>query len=556
MRQHSSLLAVVLASFIVFSGTESPPSYDVVILNGRIYDGSGNTSYVADVGILRDTIAEIGDLRNASARVVVNASGLAVSPGFINMLSWADRSLLADGRSMSNIKQGVTLEVFGEGISPGPERRRTSKPIDSLWTTLGGYFTWAMKKGVSPNIASFVGATSVRIHELDFANRPPSSQELERMKDLVRQSMEEGALGLGSSLIYPPATYATTEELIALARIASQYGGIYITHLRSEGDYILEALDEAIRISVEADIPVEIYHLKVNIQRNWRKIDAVLARIDSARRAGVRLTANMYPYTASATGLTSRLPAWIQDGGAIAMRRRLKNPAIRRRVLWDMQEGIPYKNSEPSNVCLMGFRLDSLQELYGGKRLDEVARLHGRSVDETTLDLIVCDKSRIECIYFLQSENNIRRIMQKPYVSFGSDAGSFSIDRPFERWSLHPRAYGTFARILGKYVRDEHVLGLEEAIRRMTSLPATNLRLNRRGRIETGYFADIVVFDPRSVRETATFENPAQYAEGVKHVFVNGVAVLLNGEHTNKMPGRVLVGPGFKKSLMPDYREY
>lgn len=550
------LLRYIILTFMLTvmaaSGPRPETVFDVIILNGTVYDGSGGQAFVGDVGIIEDTIVAIGDLRNARGKKRIDVTGLAVSPGFINMLSWADRSLLMDGRSMSDVKQGVTLEVFGEGFSPGPEKRSNNRPIDSLWTTLGGYFDWAMKKGVSPNIASFVGATSVRIHELGFANRSPTAKELLRMQKLVSEAMEEGALGLGSSLIYAPATYATTEELVALSRVAAQYGGMYITHMRSEGDFILEGLNEAMAISKAADIPVEIYHLKLNIERNWDKVDQVLMKIDSANKAGLQITANMYPYTASATGLTSRLPSWIQEGGARVMRRRLKDPAIRRKVLREMELGIPYKNSNPENVCLTGFRLDSLQELYRGKRLDEVARLHGKSVDETTLDLIETDKSRIECIYYLQSEENLVKIMRQPYVSFGSDAGSFAMNENVEQWSAHPRAYGTFARVLGKYVREEKIISLEEAIRRMTSLPASNLKLRKRGKLQIGYFADVVVFDPAAIRETATFEKPAQYAVGVRHVFVNGVAVILDGEHTDARPGRVIYGPGFRQRMSKD----
>ena len=546
MWRYFTLLTFALTGFTQLN--ENPrQQFDVIILNGTIYDGSGTSPFIGDIGIREDTIAMIGDLRNSDANTKIDATGMAVSPGFINMLSWADRSLLVDGRSMSDLKQGVTLEVFGEGFSPGPEKRARNKAVDSQWSTLGGYFNYAMKKGVSPNIASFVGATSVRIHELDQANRPPNGKELGRMKKLVAQAMEEGALGLGSSLIYAPATFASTHELIALAKVAASYGGMYITHIRSEGDFILEALDEAIEISKAADIPVEIYHLKINIPRNWQKIDSVLAKIDSARAAGLRITANMYPYTASATGLTSRLPSWVLEGGGKDMRKRLKNPAIRRRVLREMEEGVPYKNSEPENVRLTGFRVDSLQKKYAGKRLDEVAELYGKSVDETTLDLIIADRSRIECIYFLQSETNLRKIMSQSYVSFGSDAGSLGTGEQFAQWASHPRAYGTFARVLGKYVRDEKVMSLEEAVRRLTSLPASNLKLTKRGQLAPGFFADIVIFDPDNICEKATFEDPDQYADGVHHVFVNGVAVITNGEHTNAKPGRVIYGPGYNK---------
>ena len=539
------LIAVlVLASVFPATGQET---YDVILRNGMVYDGSGNEPYSGDVAISGDRIAAVGDLRGAVAKKEIDARGLAVAPGFINMLSWADRSLLLDGRSISDIKQGVTLEVLGEGWSPGPVKRKLSKPVDSLWTTLGGYFKFAMKKGVSPNIASFVGATTVKIHEMGYEKRPPSPEELRRMKMLVAQAMEEGAVGLSSSLIYAPADYASTEELIELAKVASAYGGMYATHMRSEGDFILAAIDETIRIASEAKIAAEIYHLKINIARNWSKVDKVLARIDSARGAGIRLTANNYPYVASATGLTARLPNWVQEGGAAAMRKRLRQPDTRKKVLREMREGIPYKNSDPKDVMLLGFRLDSLNRIYRGKRLDQVAALHGKDPDETTIDLIIKDKSTIAAVFYLQSEFNVRKFLQQPYVSFGSDGASMSDARIFDDWGTHPRAYGTFARILGKYVREERLISLEEAVRRMTSLPASNLKISDRGSITPGHFADIAVFDPASISDRATFEDPKQYATGMIHVFVNGVQVLDNGNHTGAKPGRVVYGPGKKK---------
>jgi N-acyl-D-amino-acid deacylase len=543
-----NVFAAVLIFFTPFVPAQhQQPEFDCIIRNGTIYNGTGEPPFRADIALLHDTIAAIGDLSTFTAIKEIDAKGLALAPGFINMLSWADQTLLLDGRSMSDIKQGVTLEIFGEGFSPGPVRRKPGKQVDSLWTTLDGYFNWLMKKGVSPNVASFVGATSVRMHELDQANRKPTPQELQRMKNLVKQAMQQGALGLASSLIYTPATYASTGELIALSKVAAQYGGIYITHMRSEGDFILPALDETLRIAKEARIPTEIYHLKINIARNWNKIDTVLYKIDSARKAGLAITANMYPYLASGTGLTSRLPAWLLEGGAKEMRKRLKKPAVRKKALYEMEKGIPYKNSDPENVVITGFRTDSLNALYKGKRLSEIAVLHGKNTDETTLDLIIKDKSRIECIYYLQSETNIEKIIKLPYVSFGSDAGSLATTKTFEEWGAHPRAYGTFARVLGKYVRDKKIIPMEEAVRRLTSLPATNLKLKKRGALKEGYFADIVIFDPATVNDLATFENPQQYATGMVHVFVNGVQVLANGEHTGAKPGRVIRGQGWKK---------
>jgi N-acyl-D-amino-acid deacylase len=402
-----------------------------------------------------------------------------------------------------------------------------------------------MKKGSTPNVASFIGQTSIRDYVMNFANRKPTEEELNQMKLLVQQGMEEGAMGLGTSLIYPPAAYASTEELIALSKVASRYGGMYITHMRSEGDFILDALNETIRISKEANIHAEIYHLKINIARNWNKIDTLLTKIDSARKTGLKITANMYPYTASGTGLTARLPTWVQEGGSKEMRKRLRTPSIRKKVLYEMEMGIPYKNSDPANVVLMGFRLDSLNVLYKGKRLDEVARVHGKNADETVVDLIVRDKSRIEAIYYLQSEDNIRKIIQLPYVSFGSDAGSEAVSKENMEEGTHPRTYGTFARVLGQYVRTEKLVSLEEVIRRLTSLPASNLKISRRGSLKVGYYADLALFDATTVQDLATFEKPKQYATGMVHVFVNGTQVLYNGEHTSAKPGRVVRGPGY-----------
>lgn len=519
-------------------------TFDIIIRQGTIYDGIGSTPFLGDIAINNDTIAAIGDLSYARGKKEINAGGLAVAPGFINMLSWANESLLEDGRSMSNIKQGVTFEVFGEGWSPGPVKRDSAKPADSLWTTLGGYFDWLMKKGISPNVASFVGHTSVRNYVIGYSNRPPTATELEKMKSLVEEAMKEGAMGLGTALIYPPASYASTEELVTLAKVAADHHGIYSTHMRSEGDFILNALNETFQIAHEATIPVHIHHLKINISRNWNKIDSVLLMIDSAQKAGLEITANMYPYTASGTGLTARLPDWVQEGGAKEMRKRLLNKTLRKKVLAEMKSGIPYKNSDPKDVMLLGFRLDSLDSLYKGKRLDEVAVLHGKGADETVIDLVVKDKSRIEAIYFLISEENVKRMIQLPYVAIGSDAASLTITDEFSAWSTHPRAYGTFAKVLGTYVRDEQLISLEEAIRKMTSLPASILNIQKRGSLKTGFFADVIVFDPASIRDQATFESPHRYAAGMVHVFINGTPVLNMGDHTGAMPGRIIRGAG------------
>ncbi|MFM9837554.1 MAG: N-acyl-D-amino-acid deacylase family protein [Cyclobacteriaceae bacterium] len=517
--------------------------FDVIIRSGTIYDGSGNKPYEADIAINADTIAVIGDLSKADGKEEVDAKGLAVSPGFINMLSWADGSLLKDGRSMSDIKQGVTLEVFGEGWSPGP-RKKNKK--DSLWSSLGEYFAYLKNKGASPNFASFVGATSVRNCVLGYENRKPTKEELEKMKELVRAAMKEGALGLGTSLIYAPADYASTEELIELSKVVAEYDGMYITHMRSESDKIFPAMNEVFRIAKEANVPAEIYHLKINNTWNWNKIDTVLTKIDSAQKAGLKITANMYTYNASGTSITARLPTWVQEGGAQDMRKRLRNPTLRKRLLHEMELGIPSRNSDPKDVMVMGFRTDSLNKLYRNKRLNEIATLHGKSANETILDLLLADKSSIPCIFFLISEDNVKRMLQLPYVSICSDAASIPDEKPFNEDGMHPRGYGSFARLLSKYVRDEKLMSLEQAVRRMTSLPASNLKIKRRGALAVGNYADVIMFDPTKIQDHATFEDPHQYATGVVHVFVNGQQVLKEGEHTGKMPGRLIVGPAFR----------
>jgi N-acyl-D-amino-acid deacylase len=540
------LLLTLLAGSYITCQKKTVTKYDVVIRNGLIYDGSGSNPFTADVAIQADTIALIGKLSNATGLIDVDAKGMAVAPGFINMLSWADGTLLKDGRALSDIKQGVTLEVFGEGLTAYPVKRKVTG-VDSLWTSLNGYYSWLLKKGITPNVASFVGATSIRIHEMGNENRAATREELNRMKQLVKEAMEDGAFGIGSSLIYAPAIYATTEELIELCKTAGEYGGSYITHMRSESDLILQALDETLTIGSKANVPVEIYHLKINHSRNWQKIDTVLYRIDSARKAGLAVAANQYPYKASATNLSERVPKWAMEGSMKTVIQRFADPVQRKKILKEMREGFPQKNSDPADVMLLGFRTDSLQKRYAGKRLDEAARMCGKDADETVLDLIVKDRSKkTAAVYFLQSEENVKKIIQLPYVSVGSDAGAVAAEPPFIEQGIHPRAYGTFARVLGKYARDEKIISLQEAIRKMTSLPASNLKLDRRGRLQTGFFADVVIFDPLNINDVATFDKPHQYAVGVHHVFVNGIQVLDHGEHTGKKPGRALRGPGYK----------
>ncbi len=536
-------------------------TFDVLIRGGTILDGSGGAPFMGDVGIRGDEIAALGDLSGSDAREVIDARGLAVAPGFINVLSWATESLLVDPRALADIRQGVTLEVFGEGVSMGPLNAAMKTellaqqgdlvfPIE--WTTLGEYLEHLEHKGVAVNVASFVGATTVRIHELGYADRAPTAQELERMCGLVRTAMEEGALGLGSSLIYAPASYSKTDELVELCKVAALYGGLYISHLRSEGERLLEAVAELLTIAREAGIPAEIYHLKAAGEANWPKLERVIELVDAARAAGRRITADMYTYTAGATGLDAAMPPWVQEGGLDAWCERLKDPEIRARVAREMRtpqdewENLFLAAGSPEKILLVGFKNPELKPLTG-KSLAEVARLRGKSPEETALDLVVEDHTRVDTVYFLMSEDNLRRQIRIPWVSFGSDAAAPAPEGVFLKSNPHPRSYGNFARLLGRYVRDEKLIPLAEAIRRLTSLPAENLHLARRGKLAPGNFADVVVFDPETVQDHATFDAPHQLATGIRDVFVNGQAVLRDGEATGATPGRVVRGPGYCK---------
>jgi N-acyl-D-amino-acid deacylase len=553
-------LAVVFACTSFFTPAHAA-DYDVILRRGTIYDGSGKAPFVGDVALRKDVIAAMGDLSKQTGRKEIDVGGLAVAPGFINMLSWANESLIEDGRSESDIRQGVTLEIMGEGESMGPINAKMKKDMISLqgdvkypikWTTLGEYLSHLEKRGVAPNVASFVGATTVRIHEIGHADRPPTAAELDRMKQLVRNAMEEGALGVGSSLIYAPAFYAKTDELTALCQVASSYGGVYISHLRSEGNQFLQALDELITISRDANIPAEIYHLKAAGRANWPKLDAAIQRIEAARASGLRITADMYTYVAGATGLDAAMPPWVQEGGYNEWAKRLKDPAIREQVKREMVtptdkwESLYLAAGSPEQVLLVAFKNPKLKG-YTGKSLAEVARLRGKSPEETAMDLVIEDGTRVGTVYFMMSEENVRKQIRLPWMSFGSDAESPATRGAFLKSNPHPRAYGNFARLLGKYVREEKIISLEEAVRRLTSLPAENLKLDRRGALKAGHFADIVVFDPAKIQDHATFDRPHQYATGVTHVFVNGTQVLKNGEHTGAKPGRVVRGPGWKK---------
>ena len=556
-RAHVLFHAVILvASIAALCRSET---YDVVITSGRIYDGSGRPSYTANVGIKGDRIAAIGQLQ-PDARRVIDAQGLAVAPGFINMLSWANDTLIEDGRSQSDIRQGVTLEVMGEAWSMGPLNKQMKGEMRSSqgdirfsveWTTLGEYLDYLVRKGVSTNVASFVGATTLRVYAVGYEDRRPTPRELQQMRGLARAAMQEGAVGVSSALIYAPGCYANTEELIALAKVAGEYGGMYISHIRSEGDRLLEALDELIAIARKADVTAELYHMKAAGQSNWHKLDAMIERIETARARGLSITANMYTYTAGATGLDAAMPPWVQVGGHRAWVTRLRDAKTRQRVLKEMTtpskdwENLYLLAGAPENVLLVGFKNARLKHLTG-RTLAEVARMRGKSPQETAIDLVIEDDSRVGTVYFLMSEENVRKQIKLPWVSFCSDTGSVAPEGVFLKSNPHPRAYGNFARLLGKYVREEKVITLAEAVKRLTSLPAENLKLDRRGRLEKGYYADLVIFDPATVTDHATYEQPHQYATGMIHVFVNGTQVLRDGEHTGAKPGRVVRGPGWK----------
>ncbi|MVM29029.1 amidohydrolase family protein [Spirosoma sp. HMF4905] len=555
-----ALLSLVFSFSLNCLGQNRPSSsttYDVLIRNGLIYDGSGQKPYRGDVGIRADRVVAIGKLTSAKATTVIDANGMAVAPGFINVLSHAGLSLLKDGRSMSDLKQGVTTEVFGE-ISWGPFRPNNIPFLQSSWfkefgltcdwTTLAEFMHKLERKGVTPNFASYVGAGEVRMMVLGENDVKPNPAQLVQMQTLVREAMEGGALGVTTMLIYPPNTFADTDELIALCREAARYKGRYIVHMRSEGDRLEEGIEELIRIGKEAKLPVELYHFKASGVRNWPKVDKAIALIEQARKQGQDVTANMYTYTAGGTGLTSCLPPYVFNGGFMAGWKRLQDPSERSKIAQEVRhqtqkwENMFALAGSPDNIVPAGFEQDSLKK-YEGKTLGEIAKIRGKDPVETVMDLIVQDKSRVGTLYFLMSEENIKKQIRQPWVSFGSDAGSVA---DTVSGKGHPREFGNFARLLGKYVREEKVIPLEEAIRRLSSLPATNHKLANRGFLKPGYFADVVIFDPATIADKATFENSFQYAVGVQHVFINGKQVLNNGEHTGVLPGRALWGPSWK----------
>ncbi|MEX0778874.1 MAG: D-aminoacylase [Balneolales bacterium] len=531
-------LLLFLSVFILALGSKPNGTYDIIIKNGTVYNGSGEEPFIGDIAIRGEKIVKIGGLDNAYAPKVIDASGRAVSPGFINVLSWAPNSLLLDGRSMSDIKQGVTLEVFGEGTSMGPVSGNNLE-----WNTLDEFLVHLTDKGVSTNIASFVGATTVRQYVLGHADREPNEFELDKMRGLVRQAMEDGALGLSTSLIYAPAFFAGTDELIALSRVAAEFDGLYISHLRSEGNSFEESVDELIEISRKAGIRAEIFHLKAAGEPNWYKLNRVISKIEAARIIeGLEISANMYTYTAASTSLAAIMPPWTNEGGHRAWINRLKNPEIRKQIVEEIKtdsndwENFYLAAGTPENIIITGLK-DSNLKHYNGQSLAQIAMHRGTHPIETAIDLTIEDNRRIGAVYFLMSDENVERQIRLPWMSFGSDGGSFSDQMGV---MVHPRAFGNFARLLGKYVREEQIIPLEEAIYRLTALPAKNLRIDGRGQLEVGYQADIVIFDPETIKDQATYENPHQYALGVDHVFVNGVQVLDHGRHTQARPGQVV----------------
>ena len=527
------LLAII--SFLFFSCQNEPVQCDLLIYNGTIYDGTGSDPYVGSIGIADDKIIYVGENTRFEADTIIDATELSVSPGFINMLSWAYSSLMEDGRSLSDLKQGVTLEVFGEGVSPGPyvkdgKRHSFKEAMEAL-----------ENNGVSTNIASFLGATTARMMEVGFENRPATKKEMQRMREMVRRSMDEGAMGIGSSLIYAPADYAPTEELVELCRAAAEKGGMYISHMRNEDNLLMEALEELITISRDADIPAEIYHLKASREVNWHMLDSLIKRVEQVREEGLEITADIYTYNASSTGLTGVIPTWVQEGGHRAWINRMKDPKIRPRLLNDIRKQLA--EQPPEGILMVGFNNPEMSKKYLAKTIAEAASTRGQSPEEAIVDMVIEDDSRIQCIYFSMSEENIRKKIQLPWVSFCSDAGSYSdISKSFR---THPRAFGSFIRVLGKYSRDEELISLAEAVRKLSGFPAKNLKIKDRGLLKEGYFADVVMFDANKVDDSATFDEPLQFSTGVAHVVVNGTPVLLNSKHTNKFTGRYVKGPGY-----------
>jgi N-acyl-D-amino-acid deacylase len=564
MNAITPLYRLVISTVIVCSLLASctpPASHDLILRGGDIYDGSGDTPYVGDVAIDGDTIVALGDIGDAKAAVEIDVAGLAVAPGFINMMSWANESLIEDGRSQSDIRQGVTLEIMGEGNSMGPlndtmkaemASEQSDIRYDVEWTSLAEYLEFLERRGISPNVASFIGAATPRHYVIGQEDRPPTDDELDQMRSLVRDAMKDGALGVASSLMYPPGLFADTSELVELSKVASEYGGMYISHMRDEGAHMIAAIDEVLTIAREANIRAEIYHIKSSGQENWHLFDEAVQMIEDARAEGLEITADVYTYPAGSTGLNVTVPPWVQEGGFDKSVERMSDPEMRKQIIQEMKtpsdqwENMFLGVGSPENILLVGFRNEALRPLTG-KTLAEVATMRGTPPAETILDLIIEDGSRVGSVFFTQSEDIVRKAVSLPWVSFNSDAGSYAPEGVFLNRSTHPRAYGSFARVLAKYVRDEQVITIEEAIRKLAALPAHTLRIEKRGELKQGFFADVVVFDPDTIQDHATFVEPHQYATGMVHVFVNGEQVIKDGEHTGATPGRVVRGPGWAK---------
>jgi N-acyl-D-amino-acid deacylase len=561
MKLNKLITALIVSTFVscFVAACTSPVSYDVILRGGNIYDGSGEKPHIGDVAFDGDRIAAIGDIGEATAPIQINVKGLAVAPGFINMMSWANESLIEDGRSQSDIRQGVTLEIMGEGDSMGPLNdamkaemigQQSDIRYEIEWTTLAEYLEFLERRGVSPNVASFIGSATPRTYVIGHDDREPTPEELEQMRGLVREAMEDGALGVASSLMYPPGLFAKTDELVSLSEVAAEYDGMYISHMRDEGANMIEAVEELLTIAREANIRAEIYHLKSSGKSNWPLFDKAVAMVETARAEGLPVTADVYMYPAGSTGLNATIPPWVQEGGFEASLERMRDPAIRKRIASEMlEESDEWENmflapGSPDNILLVSFKSDALRPLTG-KTVAEVAEMRGTSPQDTIMDLIVEDGSRIGTVYFTQSEDVVRKAIALPWVSFNSDAASLAPEGVFLNSNPHPRAYGSFARLLGKYVREEKLISLEEAIRKLAALPAQNMRIDSRGELKAGFYADVVVFDPETIQDHATFVEPHQYATGMLHVFVNGEQVLKDGEHTGATPGRVVRGPGW-----------
>ena len=561
MKLNKLITTLIVSTFVscFVAACTSPVSYDVILRGGNIYDGSGEKPYIGDVAFDGDRIAAIGDIGEATAPIQIDVKGLAVAPGFINMMSWANESLIEDGRSQSDIRQGVTLEIMGEGDSMGPLNdamkaemigQQSDIRYEIEWTTLAEYLEFLERRGVSPNVASFIGSATPRTYVIGHDDREPTPEELEQMRGLVREAMEDGALGVASSLMYPPGLFAKTDELVSLSEVAAEYDGMYISHMRDEGANMIEAVEELLTIAREANIRAEIYHLKSSGKSNWPLFDKAVAMVETARAEGLHVTADVYMYPAGSTGLNATIPPWVQEGGFEASLERMRDPAIRKRIASEMlEESDEWENmflapGSPDNILLVSFKSDALRPLTG-KTVAEVAEMRGTSPQDTIMDLIVEDGSRIGTVYFTQSEDVVRKAIALPWVSFNSDAASLAPEGVFLNSNPHPRAYGSFARLLGKYVREEKLISLEEAIRKLAALPAQNMRIDSRGELKAGFYADVVVFDPETIQDHATFVEPHQYATGMLHVFVNGEQVLKDGEHTGATPGRVVRGPGW-----------